>query len=259
MDHHPNGFRPGSVLHVPSRNGAGACQTVGEQDGMAGTGSIATALRTVLADAFYRGMRLIMLAAIGVHFRRAVVVGRERFPAKGPALLVANHPSTWSDVLLLDGLLGRRLHFLAEIGQFRPWPRRVLISLFGTLPVFISESGRFSSARNETTFRRCRDLFARGETVAIFPEGTSRTDRTLMPLKRGAARLALSYARKPSARPSFTLIPVALRYSDRTAFRSDVIVTIGQPIALSELRDRYGMEEAWGIEPLTERLADALR
>ncbi|HSQ60274.1 MAG TPA: 1-acyl-sn-glycerol-3-phosphate acyltransferase [Acidobacteriota bacterium] len=211
------------------------------------------------AEALYRGFRPVMLAAIAVHFRRAIVLGAERFPKRGAVLVVANHPSTWSDVLLLDALLGRRQHFLAEAGQFHLWPRRILLRLFGTLPLWMSESGPRSSERNEETFRRCRRLFDRGEVVTIFPEGISRTDRSLMPLRRGAARLALSYARCRGASRSFSIIPIGLRYSDRTAFRSDVALRVGEPIPLAALRGEFSGDDPGAWDRLTERLAGALR
>ncbi|HET9950281.1 MAG TPA: 1-acyl-sn-glycerol-3-phosphate acyltransferase [Candidatus Eisenbacteria bacterium] len=200
-----------------------------------------------------------MWAGISAHFRHVTVVGRERFPRRGATLLVSNHPSTWSDVLLLYGMLGRRFHFLAEPGQFHPWPRALLIRGFGTLPVYLSDSSRDATERNEETFRRCRAHFDRGEAVAIFPEGISWIDRSLMPLRRGAARLALSYACRRGGESSFALIPVALRYSDRVAFRSDVTLCVGEPIARSELETEFGSPDARAVERLTARLAETLR
>jgi 1-acyl-sn-glycerol-3-phosphate acyltransferase len=205
----------------------------------------------------YVAIRPMMQAALAVHFRAVHVTHRERFPGNGAVLVVANHPSTWADALVLDAVFGRRLHFLAESGQFRPWPRAALIRLFGTLPVYASDFGPDYAVRNEATFRRCEALFDRGEAVAIFPEGVSRTDRSLMPLKRGAARLALSYAARQDGLRSLALVPVGLRYSDRTAFRGEVTVSVGETIDRAELRARYAVEG--GIDRLTRRIARDLR
>ncbi|HET7903376.1 MAG TPA: 1-acyl-sn-glycerol-3-phosphate acyltransferase [Candidatus Eisenbacteria bacterium] len=230
-----------------------------EGDGLAGGSGRLETLRRGLAEAFYRGFRPVMLAAIRVYFRRATLIGRERFPDRGAALIVANHPSTWSDVLLLDGLLGRRIHFLSESGQFRPRPRGMLLRLFGTLPLFSAKTEPRHAERNEETFRRCRALFDRGEAVAIFPEGISRTDRSLMPLRPGASMLARSYAMRGDANPSFSIVLVGLRYSDRTAFRSDVSLKLDDPIPLSMLRDVYAGPVTEEADRLTLRMAGALR
>lgn len=228
-------------------------------DGLAGGAGSLGMLRAGLAEAFYRGFRLVMLAAIRIYYRRVTLVGRERFPVRGAALIVANHPSTWSDVLLLDALFGRRIHFLSESGQFHPTPRGMLLRLFGTLPLFSAKSEPRHAERNEETFRRCREIFDRGEAVAIFPEGISRTDRCLMPLRPGASKLARSYAMRADANSSFSIVLVGLRYSDRTAFRSDVVVRLGDPIPLSELRDEYAGPATDEADRLTLRMAGALR
>lgn len=254
MGQHPKGFRAdaGPVAGAWPR---GDDRQLGRgRDGLSGRPG-----GGLFAGLFYAGMGALMRAGVAVHFRRAHVLARERVPASGALLLAANHPSTWSDALLLERLLGRRFHFLAEVGQFRPWPRAVFIRLFGTLPVRLPVGDGDAAALNEETFRLCHALFDRGEAVAIFPEGLSRDDRSLIPLKRGAAHLALSYARRLGAAPSFALLPVAIRYADRTAFRSDVTLCVGEPIPLPELRAALSGDEASDEIRLTERIAGEFR
>ena len=258
MGHHPKGLSSAPEPAPTAWVGSPGCQGGRERDELSGRG-VAKIVGSLVAEASYRTLRLLMWAGIAVHFHRVIVVGRERFPRRGATLLVANHPSTWSDVLLLYGMLGRRFHFLAEPGQFRPWPRALLIRSFGTLPVYLSDSGRDATERNEATFRRCRAHFDRGDAVAIFPEGMSRLDRSLMPLRRGAARLALSYACGRGGDSSFTVVPVALHYADRVAFRRDVILSVGEPLTRSELETEYGSPDPRETERLTERMADILR
>src|SRR5947209_8121995 len=74
-----------------------------------------------LQDALYAAIRPLMRVALAVHFRTVHVSHRERFPENGAVLLVANHPSTWADVLVLYEVFGRRFHFIAESRQFHPW------------------------------------------------------------------------------------------------------------------------------------------
>ena len=130
--------------------------------------------------------------------------------------------------------------------------------LYGALPVYDRTLRPDYSERNALTFRHCEWLFDVGEGVAIFPEGVSRTDRTLLPLKHGAARLALSYAGSAAA-SSFAMIPVGLYYSNRTAFRSDVTVSVGEPIDRSKILAWGSGEGEEAVRGLTARIADALR
>src|SRR5512143_2827662 len=203
----------------------------------------------------FSGLMALMRAITLVHFRRDHVFGHERFPRRGPTLVVANHPSTWTDVVVLDVLLGRRMHYLALEELFRAWPGSMLLAVHGALPVSTSGAAGERSARNAAMFRRCESLFDRGEVVAMFPEGVSRSDGTLLPLKPGAARLALTYAAHPEHDRGFRVLPVAIRYSDRRAFQSDVVVNVGEPV---ELRDLAGEALEVAVPRLTARMAEAL-
>lgn len=232
----------GEALALPG------CQSRVDHDGLAGT-----AVR-----GFHRGMVPLMRLALAVSFRRIRVRNAGRMPREGAVLLLANHPSTWTDVVLLDSLLGRRFHFLAQEEQFHPWPRGLLLRLHGTLPLWSIEHQSDALARNAVTFRTCEALFDRGEAVAVFPEGVSDVDRGLLPLKHGAARLALFYAARRDGR-RLSLVPVGIHYSDRTAFRSDITVSVGKAIPAGTLGafDARGLEDA--ARRVTECMADAMR
>jgi 1-acyl-sn-glycerol-3-phosphate acyltransferase len=208
------------------------------------------------ASVLYIALDRIAQAALNAHFRRVRVAHRERFPRGGPVLLVANHPSAWADAVVLLGAFGRKLHFLVQGSQFRPWPRGLLLRLFGALPVYAHGQHADAAARNAATFQRCEALFDRGDVVAVFPEGVSATDRRVMPLRMGAARLALSYARRSGSRP-LALVAVGLHYSDRIAFRSDVVVNVGESIAVADLLDSW--DESVAASRLTERIGWEIR
>jgi 1-acyl-sn-glycerol-3-phosphate acyltransferase len=154
----------------------------------------------------------------------------ERFPSRGGALLVANHPATWTDVIVLKVALGRKLRFLAHETLFRPMPRGWLLRIYGALPVARRDDAGDHAARNDETFRRCVSLMACGQVVALFPEGLSAGDRSLLPFHTGAARIANGCA---ASGLSVRVVPVGLHYADRTALRDDVVVGVGRPIEVA--------------------------
>jgi 1-acyl-sn-glycerol-3-phosphate acyltransferase len=219
---------------------------------------VAAALRRNSARALRFALSPVTHAGLAVQFRRLRIVHPENVPPTGALLLLANHPSTWMDVLLLGLVLRREFHFLSQEEQFRPWPRGMLLHAYGTLPLSSREHRGDAVARNERTFRRCEQLFDRGEAVAVFPEGISRLDRGLMPLKHGAARLALSYVGRRNGRQPLALVPVGIHYSDRTAFRSDVTVTIGAAIEDQDLCPPLTDDAEEAARRLTERMTEAM-
>jgi 1-acyl-sn-glycerol-3-phosphate acyltransferase len=203
---------------------------------------------------------LAMRAAVRVYFRRLRVRHAERFPAHGPVLLVANHPAMWTDVLVLDVALRRKLHFLAQGQLFRSPFRRWLLELHGALPLYAGGAAAQDRSLNEGTMARCRELFARGEVVALFPEGVSESERSVLPLKTGAARLALDAVdRVREAHAVPVVLAAGIHYADRTSYGSEVTVSLGDPLDLSTFRARVHEDGEHAVHTLTEVLHAALR
>lgn len=203
----------------------------------------------------YAPMPWFLRLLVTIHFRRLRLRGARRFPSRGPALVVANHPSTWADVLVLEAVLGRKLHFLANETLFHPAPRAWLLRLFGSLPVAQSRDEADHERRNADTFRRCDELLGRGEVIAVFPEGVSAEDRSLRPFFTGAARIALA-RRVRGGR--LTVVPVGIHYADRIAFRTDVVVSVGDPFDLSHEAVPTPEARLTWIEAVTLRLHEAV-
>lgn len=180
---------------------------------------------------------------------------RERFPRSGPVILVANHPATWVDVLVLHVALGRKLHFLADEHLYRPRIRAGLLRIFGALPVVTLGEASAREARNEATFRRCRRILERGEVVAIFPEGVSATDRSLKRFHTGAARIARE--RLAAGRP-VPVIPAGIHYDDRVAFRTRVVVDLGNAVRFPPVHGGDGDAPGEWIATATAQLEHAV-
>lgn len=78
----------------------------------------------------------------------------------------------------------------------------------------------------------------RGEVVGIFPEGTSHTNSRLMPIKDGVSWTALEYltylsehkgtvslgGSTTNAHKPASIVPVGLTYSDKSKYRSRVVM-----------------------------------
>lgn len=201
----------------------------------------------------YAPMPWIMRLIVTVHFRRLRVRHRDRLPARGAVLIVANHPAAWMDVVVLGTALGRKLSFLAHESLFRPRARAWILRLYGALPVAKPGDPPGRATRNALTFMRCHTLLARGEVVAVFPEGLSAGDRSVGPFRTGAARIALDHIANGG---SLALIPVGIHYADRTAFRSDVVVSVGRPLHLKDVPVATSRDAR--IEGLTSRLRMAI-
>src|SRR5262245_40665770 len=201
----------------------------------------------------YHAARMVMGTAARVYFRRIEVRHAERVPAHGPLLVVANHPASFTDVIVLGAALSRRLHFLAMAPIFKPWIRGLGLRLCGTLPVYRREDDPSKMDKNDDTFGACHEILDQGGGVLIFPEGTSRTDRSVVKVKTGAARLALGQDARPGQRGLLRIVPIGLHFADRTKFQSDVSVSVGRPVDLEPFREQAAHDNQAAVRALTEQ------
>jgi glycerol-3-phosphate O-acyltransferase / dihydroxyacetone phosphate acyltransferase len=163
-----------------------------------------------------------------VFFGRIDVTGAAAVPAGRPLLYVANHNNGLVDPMLVLGFLPGRPRFLAKNTLWDVAVLRPFLALARVIPVYRPRDTGFDPARNEESFRRCREVLEAGGAVALFPEGKSHSAPALAELKTGAARILLGLS--PAARRALALVPVGLVFDAPGAFRSRVLVAVGESV-----------------------------
>jgi 1-acyl-sn-glycerol-3-phosphate acyltransferase len=176
-------------------------------------------------------------------------------PRRGPVLLVANHPNSLLDPMLVVAAAGRPVRFLAKAPLFRDPKTAWLVKAAGAIPVHRRADDPTQVDRNVDAFRAVYAELARGAAVGIFPEGLSHSEPALAPLKTGAARMALGAAQLTD-RPVH-IVPVGLVFREKDRFRSEALVVTGQPVAWDDLAS-CGVDHADAVRDLTARIAAAL-
>jgi 1-acyl-sn-glycerol-3-phosphate acyltransferase len=178
-------------------------------------------------------MRAFLVAVcrllVRIYFSQIEVAGLERVPKQGPVVIVLNHPNGLLDPLFVLTSCGRRVSFLAKEPLFRMPLVGFFVRTFECLPVYRKSDGA-DPAKNRESVQRAIDLLARGNAIAIFPEGTSHSDPSLMPFRTGAARIALAASSPTLGAGSVQVVPCGLYYEDKVTFRSKVVVTFGEPV-----------------------------
>lgn len=184
---------------------------------------------------------------------------RGRVPRDGVYIIVANHPNGLLDPLMVRLLLkpsgGPRPGFLAKSTFWENPIGAITMNAAGALPVYRAQEA--DTSKNEQTFSQCRALLKGGGWLALFPEGKSHSEPTLQPIKTGAARIALStLAEAPEL--SLRILPVGVFYEDKVVFRSRAAGTVGEPVEVRDLLDRYATDPNGAVDALTERVEAAL-
>jgi len=205
--------------------------------------------------ATYRIFRVLARFLVGLFYRRVEVIGLERVPATGPLIVAANHQQGLMDGLLLAATLPRRLRPIAKAPLFRYPLIGQFVRLAGAIPVHRRRDEGTRAVDNEAMFGAARRALDDGEALLIFPEGVSQPEPALMPLRTGAARLALGSG---GGGPRATLLPVGLMFHEPGTFRvGSAVVLIGEFVPTVEFRGLPEAEEA--VRRLTARLGVALR
>lgn len=206
----------------------------------------------------YRILKWLFVLAVRGYFRSISIRGLERIPASQPILVAANHTSAFMDPILLAVYIRRSLYFLARGSAFRKkWVAWILGKLH-MIPVYRPEFEPDEVDRNEETFARCYDHLASGKAILIFPEGISRTERRLRPLKSGIARIGLGAEARHDFQLGVQIIPIGINYSSPHHFQSDVFVHVGRPILLTEYRERFAQDPKAATHLVMDKLQSEL-
>lgn len=132
-------------------------------------------------DVWYTTAKSIVGAYIALFIRKIHVDGRENIPA-GPKIVVANHALA-SDGFLLPFIFPDKLHFLIQEEIFQVPVIGRLLSLAEQIPV--------KKGQGLEALQGALERLARGETIALFPEGRLNDGKRLQHAFTGATRLAL--------------------------------------------------------------------
>lgn len=204
----------------------------------------------------YRVLHFLFRLTIKGYFRSVYIKGKENVPATGPVIFAPNHPSAFMDPIILATELRRPIYFLSRGDVFRKKWIAALLHTLHMIPVFRQSEGDTSG--NTEVFRVCFQHLSHGGTLMIFPEGISKTERKLRPIKTGTARIALGAEAENLFSLGVKIIPIGINYSDPHHFQGDVFVNFGKPISIAEYAADYQKNQWQAVEALTARLQSEL-
>ena len=169
---------------------------------------------------FYLFARGVVLSLFKVIFR-VRVVGKDRVPTSGAYIVAPSHRSIL-DVPFAAYVTPRTVRFLAKDDLFSTAFGRRLFEALGAVEV---ERGTADCG----AMRALEGVLARGEPVAIFPEGTRHSGPEIAPLYAGAAYLSVKFG--------VPIVPVGIGGSEHILPKGKVLprvhrvaVSVGEPL-----------------------------
>jgi 1-acyl-sn-glycerol-3-phosphate acyltransferase len=194
--------------------------------------------------------KFIMWFTVRVYFRKVSVTGAQHIPEGKPVILIVNHSASFLDAILLGSLLKRELYFYARSDVFKAGLAFRLMKMVHMIPIYNMEHSKEDLHRNAETFDEGEKALAAKKMLVIFPEGISRQERILLPLKKGTARVAVHAASKQGFNMGLEIIPVGINYTFHR-FRSDVVLTVGETTPLVDYAETYAQNPNKAIAAIT--------
>ena len=204
---------------------------------------------------FWLVVRPVVLVGLGLNVRH-----RERLPAGGPAIVVANHNSHLDTMVLMTLLPSRLLPKVHPVAAADYFLRNRLLAWFALRIVGIIPIERRPAAPSPgeppapaaprpDVLAAVAAALERGDVVILFPEGSRGEPERLSELKSGVARLAERF-------PAVPVIPVFLHGLGKALPRGSALpvpffcdVFVGEPVPWRGDRKTY-------VEDLRRRMQD---
>jgi 1-acyl-sn-glycerol-3-phosphate acyltransferase len=167
------------------------------------------------------------------YYPKMEIIGAERIPQTGPVLLCANHSNSLLDAVIVGITARRPVRFMAKATLFDQPIFGTLLSSLGMVPAYRGMDDTRQVRRNLESLDIGARVLLDGQAMGIFPEGMS-TDRAhLEKVRTGAARMA--FQALEGGAEEVRIVPIGICYQRKEAFRSAVLVRVGEPIHVADI------------------------
>jgi 1-acyl-sn-glycerol-3-phosphate acyltransferase len=197
-------------------------------------------------------------SGIRLFFRRVVIKNAHLLPSDRPVVIVANHQNALLDPVVLCISTFRQLHWLTRADVFKSRPVAKFLNRINMMPVY-RERDRVADIhdRNNEIFNQCYARMKRNACIGIFPEGTHRGKKQLVPLKKGLARLVLGA--HDAGVENVCIVPAGLDYESFYEPQKNLIVKFGEPIEVAAIISQNAESPAKVHAEITRVVAQALK
>lgn len=194
-----------------------------------------------------------------IFYRKVYVINSGKIPKNSHIIITPNHQNALMDALALLCNVDQQVVFMARSDIFRKKFSATILYFLKILPIFRIRDGYSSLKKNQDIFQKTIDVLNAGNGLFIHPEGNHEGKRALRPFKKGFARIAFQTEEANDFKLDIKIIPVGLHYSDYIKARSDLYITFGDPISVSDYYTLYQENTAVAMNRLKTDLADKIK
>jgi 1-acyl-sn-glycerol-3-phosphate acyltransferase len=183
-------------------------------------------------------LKLLIRAGLWLFCHEIHLKNKNLFNTKGPLLIIANHPNSFLDALIIGSYYKRRVYFLARGDAFKKPLHRFILESLNMIPVYRLREGKEFLHLNDYAFIKSIDLLSKGYAVLVFIEGICINSHELQPFKKGTARI-LEGVQKLSIHPKVHIAGIAFNQLHGIGKKVNLVITeMKNYITLNNSRDR---------------------
>ena len=207
----------------------------------------------------YYILRILIGFYSKVYFKKVYFTGLDKMPKDRPLILALNHPTAFTDPILIGAATLQARNFLLRGDMFR---KGKLVEAFlrniKCIPIFRFRDGFKELKNNQATMEYCYDLLGKGQNLVILAEGVAKHEKRMRPIQKGTARMAFG-AYEKHERKDIAVIPVGINYTDPLQFRSTIYADVGEPIPIQDFLEDHAKNPRRAVKRLTDRLSKEMR
>lgn len=201
----------------------------------------------------YRILKIITGIGIRFYYKEVKVLNRKSLSHNGPLIIIANHPNTLMDAMMIGYASKQPIYFMAKGTLFNSKLKLWLLKSLNMIPINRQGEKATKGVSNQNSFDACYKVLEEGKTLLVFPEGTSFLERHLRELKSGTARIALEAEKRNHGELNLRVVPLGLNYLKAEKFRSSVLMNVGQQISITDFLENYKLDAGKTARKLTEK------
>lgn len=179
---------------------------------------------------FYSVIKFISRISFFLFYREINVCGKAFINQGGPTLLLANHPNSFLDAIIIGNAYSRPFHFLVRSDMFKNFFLKWILKGLNGIPVYRHTEEKNRLRENQTSFNQCIDILKNNGTILIFAEGITIHDWEIKPIKSGPARLIWDALKDVELKERLTIIPIGINYNQYNHAGKHVYLFAGEPI-----------------------------
>ncbi len=204
----------------------------------------------------YKFLKWYAILGLKFYYKNIFIQYDPELPGKYPVIYASNHPAGFYESLLFATISKYAPIFLVRSDYVTIKGLMWIFRILKLYPIYRQKEGLKNVSKNNEVFRSLYKELENHTPVCIYPEGTTKFNFRIRPIKKGISRLALGA--KKYGLQDIQILPIAFNYVEPAKFRSDIFILSGSSMDLFDFNDE-DLDNPASLRKLTIEIEEQMR